>query len=239
MRQRRPWLATLILVVVLGGLAAYVFLVEARREPPPEEGALPTPAPLWEFNGSDVAGVTVTRAGQTTAVELAGEREWHMLKPAEGVADSARLNGFAYAVSMVRFSRAVAGVTDLAPYGLQEPEMQATLVLTNGTTITLNVGTENPRRTARYVQKVGDPLVYLVPTGDLDGLFRLLDEPPYPPTPTPPSTSRRVPSAPVYTSASPPRSGGFRDCQPTLVDVSASPPRSGGFRDRQPTEESA
>ena len=106
-------------------------------------------------------------------------------------------------------------MTELAPYGLQEPEMQATLVLTDGTTITLNVGVENPRRTGRYVQKVGDPLVYLVPTGDLDGLFRLLAEPPYPPTPTPPSTSQRVPSVPVYTSASPPLCGGVRrPCKP-------------------------
>ena len=71
MKQRKPWVTTLVLVGIAAALAAYIFLVEAKREPPPVAGvdALPTPAPLWEFGPDDVTGITVTRGEQTTAVE--------------------------------------------------------------------------------------------------------------------------------------------------------------------------
>lgn len=177
MQQRKPWLPTLVLVGILAALAAYVLLVEVKREPPPEEGAQPTPAPLWEFRGSDLAQVAVTRGEQTTAVERSGDT-WRMTQPQTGEADSARLDGFVYAVASMKYSRTMADVADLADFGLQEPELRVTFVLSDGTTLKASVGVENPRRTARYVQKEGDALVYLVPTGDLDGLVRLVDEPP-------------------------------------------------------------
>jgi len=187
-RERQPWVTTLVLVGILAALAAYIFLVEAKREPPPEEGALPTPAPLWEFGGGDVTEITVTRGEQTTAVERS-DNKWHMTAPEEGEADSDRLDGLVYLVAGMKSTRTMADVGDgsvepaeaLAAFGLQEPEVQVTLVLSDGTRIETGIGAENPRRTARYVQKEGDPLVYLVPSGDVDGLLRLLDEPPYGP----------------------------------------------------------
>lgn len=195
MKERKPWVATLILVSILAVLVAYIFLVEARREPPPEEGALSTPAPLWEFEGSDVMGITVTKGEQATTVEREGG-EWHMIAPEEGGADSGRLDSLVYQVAEIKFTRALADVGDMVAFGLQEPEVQVrvTLALSDGTTINLAVGSENPRGTARYVQKEGDPLVYLVPTSDLQGLLKLVDEPPYPPMPTPPPSPPEIPT---------------------------------------------
>ncbi|MBU0705238.1 MAG: DUF4340 domain-containing protein, partial [Chloroflexi bacterium] len=132
MTQRKPWITTLVLVGVAALLAAYIFLVEVKREPPPEEGALPTSAPLWEFEGDDLVKITVTQGEQTTAVEREGG-EWRMTAPEEGEADSDRLNGLAYLVAAMNSTRALAGVSDLAAYGLDEPEVQATLVLSDGT----------------------------------------------------------------------------------------------------------
>ena len=193
MKQRKPWLPTIVLVGVLAVLVAYVLLVEAKREPPPEEGAQPTSAPLWEFRGSDLTQITVTKGEQTTAVERSGDT-WRMLQPQAGEADSARLNGFVYRVASMTYSRTMADVADLTDFGLPAPELRATLVLSDGTTIKVSVGAENPRRTARYVQKEGDPLVYLVSGGDLDGLFRLVDEPPFLPAPTPLPTPQETPT---------------------------------------------
>jgi len=181
--ERKPWIVTLVLVGIMAVLAAYIFLVEAKREPPPEEGALPTPAPLWNFEGGDVMEIAVTKGGQTTAVER-DDGEWRQTRPGEGEADGARLNGLVDQVAGMKFSRALADVGDLSAFGLQEPEVQVTLVLSDGTTINVDVGAENPRGNARYVQKEGDSLVYLVTIGDVDGLIRLVDEPPYLPTPT-------------------------------------------------------
>ncbi len=184
MTQRKPWITTLVLVGVAALLAAYIFLVEAKREPPPEEGAAPTPAPLWEFEGADLIEITVAQGERTTAVEREGG-EWRVTAPEEGEADSYRLDSLAYLVAAMNSTRALADVGDLAPFGLDEPEVRATLVFSDGTTINLNIGAENPRHTARYTQIEGDPLVYLVSTTDVGELLRLIDEPPYPPMPTP------------------------------------------------------
>jgi len=199
MKARRPWVTTLVLVGILAALAAYIFLVEAKREPPPEEGVLPTPAPLWEFEGGDVTKITVTRGERTTAVERSGDK-WYVTAPEEGEADSSRLDGLVYRVAEMKSTRAMAvgdgsaGLAEaLAAFGLQEPEVRVTLVLSDGMTINVGVGAENPRHTARYVQKEGDPLVYLVSIGDVDGLLRLVDEPPYPPMDTPAPTPVETP----------------------------------------------
>jgi len=107
----------------------------------------------------------------------------------------------------MKFTRAMADVGDIATFGLQEPEAQVTLVLTDGTTINAGIGAENPRRTARYLQKAGDPLVYLVSSGDVSELLRLVDDPPYPPTPTPPPSPPETPTvepSPVPTETSEP-----------------------------------
>jgi hypothetical protein len=79
------------LVGVLALLAAYTSLIEAKREPPAEEGATPTPVPLWGFSGSAIAAITVTRGEQTMAVERT-DLEWRMTAPEESEADSGRLN---------------------------------------------------------------------------------------------------------------------------------------------------
>jgi len=192
--QRKPWITTLALVGIAALLAAYIFLVEAKREPPPEEGVMPTPAPLWEFEGGDLVEITVTRREQTAAVERSGD-SWRMTAPEASEADSNRLSGLAFQVAAIKPTRALADVDDLSAYGLEEPEVQATLVLSDGTTINLNVGAENPRRTARYVQVEGDSLVYLITLTDVDGLLRLIDEPPYPPTPTPPPSPVATPTS--------------------------------------------
>lgn len=219
MKQRKPWITTLILAGILALLGAYVFLVESKREPPPEEGAQPTPAPLWEFEGGDVTQIAVTKGEQTTAIERdAGDVEWRMTAPEEREADSDRLNGLVYQVASMKFTRAMADVGDLAAFGLREPEVQVTLVLSDGTTINAGLGAENPRHTARYVQKESDPLVYLVPIGDVDGLLRLLDEPPYPPTPT-------LPPSPVETPTVEPSPVPTETEAETPEPTATSPPR--------------
>ncbi len=186
MQTRKPWSTTLILLGVLAALAAYIFLVEAKRDPPPEPDAVPTPAPLWEFDGGAIVAITVSRGEQRTAVK-GSEQAWYMTAPEAAEADSARIDGLVHQIAGMQSTRAMSGVDNLADFGLAEPEIQATLMLTDGTSIHLSIGTENPRHTVRYVQKDGDPLVYLVDVGALDGLLRLLDEPPYPPPPTPSS----------------------------------------------------
>jgi hypothetical protein len=183
MTQRKPWLPTLILVGVAVALGAYIFLVEAKKEPPPDQDAPATPAPLWEFEASDVMEITVVKGEQTVAVER-GAIGWRMTAPEEAEADSTRLDSLAFQVASLKSTRAMADVDNLADFGLDEPEVQVTLVFSDGTTVSLSIGAENPRHTARYIQQGEDPLVYLVTASGVTGLLELVDTPPYPPPPT-------------------------------------------------------
>jgi hypothetical protein len=190
--KQRTWIPTLVLIVIAGALAAYVFLVETKREPPPEPGGAPTPAPLWEFEGGDVTAITITQGEQTTAVERSDDG-WRMTAPEAGEADTARLDSLANQAAEMKSNRSLADVDDVAAFGLEKP-VHVTLVLTDGATIDFSIGSENPRSTDRYVQIADDPLIYLVSVAASDGLLKLLDEPPYPPTPMPPLEPLEIPT---------------------------------------------
>ena len=180
MQKRTLWITVLVLIAILIALAAYALSVGIRPEPAVEKELLPTLAPFWEFEGSDVIGITVIKGERTTAV-VRGGSEWRMTAPEAGTADSARLNILADQVARMTSSRTIADVDDPAAFGLGEPDAWVVLVLNDDTTIDVSIGAEDPGRTARYVQRQGDPLVYLVPSNDVEGLLRLADEPPYPP----------------------------------------------------------
>jgi len=184
-KRRNPWIKTLALVAIAAALAGYIFLVEVKREPLPEKEVAPTPAPLWEFEGGDIVKVAVTRGQQVVAVER-GDEVWRMTVPEEIEIDSARMDDLARRIANVKTTRALADVDDLAAFGLQKPETRVMLALSDETKLNLKIGVENPGHTARYVQKEGDPLVYLVPKADAAGLLELAVQPPYPrPTETP------------------------------------------------------
>jgi hypothetical protein len=170
----------LVLVGILATSAACICFAGVEQEPPPKEEPSPTFAPLWTFEGGDVIGITVTR-GERTVAAVRSDLEWRITMPQAGMADGARLDHLADQVAEMTVSRTMADVDDLAAFGLREPEARVTLVLSDGTTIDVSIGAEDPGHTARYVQRTGDPLVYLVPATGVDGLLGLVDEPPYPP----------------------------------------------------------
>jgi hypothetical protein len=189
--QRKPWITTLVLIGVLAVLAVVVLLV-SKQPAPPEEGAASTPVPLWTFSGDDVTAITVTMGLERVAVQH--NPRWRVLQPTEGEADEARLIDLSYKLADLRYTRALADVDNLADFGLQPPQVQATLAFSDGTTIDLSIGTTNPGGASRYVQKAGDPSVYLVSVSDLQGLLGLVDSPPYAPTPAPSPSPLETPT---------------------------------------------
>ncbi len=190
---RKPWITTLVLVGVLAALTVIVLLVQ-RLPAPSGEGASLTPAPLWTFSGSDVVGITVT-VGLERAAAYGGAGDWRVLQPAEGEADEARLIRLSSDLASLQYTRVLADVDNLAEFGLQPPQAQATLVLSDGTTLDLFIGTTNPGGASRYVQKAGDPKVYLVSAYMLQNLLDLTTSPPYAPTPIPTSGPVETPTA--------------------------------------------
>jgi len=180
---RKPWITTLILVGVLAVLAIVTVWV-SRLPAPAEEGVEPTAAPLWGKENQEITAITVTVGLNRVAVQH-GAEGWRVTQPSEGEADEARLIGLTSSLSGLKYTRALADIGNLNDFGLQPPQAQATLVFSDGLTIDLTIGITNPMGTSRYVQKAGDPKVYLVSAYQLQTLLDLVQSPPYEPTPTP------------------------------------------------------
>lgn len=185
MPQRRPWITTLVLVVVAVALGAFIFLWEREQTPPPAEpSTVRTPVPMWEFGTDDLVEISAAKGERRTTVARS-DGEWRVTAPEEREADSTRIDSLLRQVAGLRSNDTIEGVTSLDTFGLDEPEARVTLVLSDSTTFDFTIGMENVRQTDRYVQKEGDSAVYLVSRTSLTGLLDMVDDPPYPPTPTP------------------------------------------------------
>lgn len=202
MNQRKPWLPTVILAGVAVLVIAFSIWIVPLLQKPPESSAQPTPIPLWEFSSSDLVSITVVKGLQTTIVERSG-MAWQVVAPAPGEADIIRLYNLADTIANMSSTRILDGA-NLAVFGLDEPTATVTLGLQNGTTITLEIGDQNPGLTDYYVQKEGDSRIHLVASTYIAGLLDLADNPPYPATATPPPSPEETPmpgESPVETPA--------------------------------------
>ncbi|MBN1978521.1 MAG: DUF4340 domain-containing protein [Anaerolineae bacterium] len=202
MNQRKPWLPT----VIMGGIAvlviAFSIWIVPLLQKPPESSAQPTSTPLWDFSSSDLVSITVVKGLQTTTVERSG-MAWQVVAPMPGEADIIRLYNLADAIANMVSTRALDSA-DLVVFGLDEPAATVTLGLQNGTTLTLEIGDQNPSLTDYYVQKEGDPRIHLVASTYIAGLLDLVDNPPYPATAAPPPSPVETPTpgeSPVETPA--------------------------------------
>ena len=59
-KSRTTTVRTLLVVAAFGILLAYMLLVEARRAPPPDPGATPTPWPILSWEMEDLGSIHVT-----------------------------------------------------------------------------------------------------------------------------------------------------------------------------------
>jgi hypothetical protein len=75
--------------------------------------------------------------------------------------------------------------SDLATYGLDSEALTLTVETRTGDERRIYVGRETPDGTAFYVQREGDPRLYIVSHYMLEPFFGWLSDPPYRPTPTP------------------------------------------------------
>jgi hypothetical protein len=186
----KRWRATLILLGVFVALLAYVLAVEVKKDAPPEqEGtAEPTPVPLLDVSTGDVRAVRIEsdRPG-VTALRLAyQEGEWQITEPGASPADTYTVSWAVGELARLEARLIVdEAPSDLGVYDLSPPRLTLTIEIQGGLDEQLSVGRETPDGTAFYVQRLGDPRVYIVGHYKLEPFFEWLVAPPLPPTPTP------------------------------------------------------
>jgi hypothetical protein len=170
-------------------LLAYVLLVETKRDPPADPDAMPTPLPVLGWEIDDLTAVQFTDGERMVRLEREGEG-WRILHPPN--ADSAPANPhtvyFAFHELAGLDARALVKDRDPDPstYGLDIPALTVTVETRSGTE-QVYVGRGTADGTALYVQREGDPRLYVVDHYNFEYLFEWLSAPPYQNTPAPDS----------------------------------------------------
>lgn len=178
---------TLLVVAAFAALLAYVLLAEMKREPPADPDATPTPVPILGWQIDDLQAVQFTDGERTVRLEREGEG-WRILRPpdTEGVPANPRTVYFPFheLAGLDAREPLEAEGSDLATYGLDVPALTVTVETRSGAE-RVYVGRETADGTAFYVQREGDPGLYVVDHYKFEYLFEWLSAPPYQATPTP------------------------------------------------------
>ena len=201
---------TLILLAVLAALAAYVLLVERKREPPPDEGTstdVATPLPqILAHEPADVKALRLMRAstGQRTELVYGDDGLWYVAVPTKEEADQSKAVSLAASLANLRPQRVLtATVGKPADYELDPPAMQVEIEMKDGVVYTLDLGAANAARSGYYAQLVGDDRIYLLPFHIGVDVERYLNEPPIKPTPVPTREGTIPPRIPPPPTATP------------------------------------
>ena len=199
---------TLILLIIVVALGAYLLLVERKAPSSGEGGTAPAPTSLAEILSyplGDVRGLSLLRpdTGQRTEIVRQDDGKWHLAVPVESEADQGRVIRLVESLSSLHPKRVLTGtIGALADYDLDPPAMQVEIEMKDSSVQTVNLGAKNPSGSGYYGQVMGDESLYLLPLSIGVDVDRYLNEPPLKPTPTPEvvrTSSLRIPGPPTAT----------------------------------------
>ena len=109
---------TLLLLLVLAALGAYVYWVELPHEKREAEQKQ-----LLTFEKDKVASITLEYPDHQIALARDADKHWRLVKPIEAPADDTAANNLVTAVADAKITRTLDDVADkLASYGLAPPE---------------------------------------------------------------------------------------------------------------------
>jgi hypothetical protein len=189
-KSRTTMVRTLLVVAAFGILLAYMLLVEARRAPPPDPQATPTPWPILSWEMEDLGSIRVTDGSRAVHLERVGD-EWYIVEPTAAghglpAADPRTIYWPLLELAGLEARLPVSEeVEDKALYGLDLPALTIAVESVSGERARLHAGRETPDGTAFYVQREGDPRLYIVDHFKIELFQEWLSAPPYRATPAP------------------------------------------------------
>jgi len=183
--MRRSTIFYILLLLILAGVYYYL---NNREEPadiavtlePQEEVSY-----LFSFDLGAPTSIRIeSKTGETVEVERNAENAWALILPTEAAADQASVEAAASQITVIQI---LDRLPDISPQdvGLNDPEYKMDLKFTSGVERNVEVGVVTPTESGYYVRVDGGEIV-IVSKYTLDSLFRLLNNPPYMPTETPP-----------------------------------------------------
>jgi hypothetical protein len=182
---------TVLVVAAFGILLAYMLLVEARRAPLPDPEATPTPWPILVWKMDDLRSIHVTDGSRVTHLERMGD-EWRIVEPVDAATGSpSAADPRTIYLPLLELAGLEARllvsqeVQDKAVYDLDVPALIIEVETLSGERERLYAGRVTPDGTAFYVQREGDPRLYIVDHYKIEFFQEWLSAPPYRATPTP------------------------------------------------------
>jgi hypothetical protein len=167
--------STLVLVLIALVLGGFVYYYEFKRAPATEKSG-DTSKPAFSFPASDIAGLTLERAGQKISFEKHGE-DWLITRPVETRADRSVLEGIATGLASARVSRTFPAAADrLVTYGLTNPPVTLEIKLKNGQQHRLQLGAKDFSGLSVYGIVDGAKDVALLPDALLSSTDKPLDD---------------------------------------------------------------
>lgn len=147
---------TLILGLIFVALGAYAYLVEFRQAR--EESKKET---LFTFTPDDVRAVTLTYPDREISLEEV-DGQWKLVKPVEAPADESTVKNLIRTIAECEVKKRLEDVPkDLAPFGLDKPDVVIHVKLKEKDLPAIRVGKTTPVGYSTYIQRADDPKVVL------------------------------------------------------------------------------
>jgi hypothetical protein len=150
---------TILLVLVLAGLGAYIYFVESERSP---GGGGADREKVFAVEADDIEEITVTAKGESTTLSKA-DGVWKITAPVAADADSMEVSSLTTALAGLEINRVLdENAANLAEYGLAEPRITIAFKATGGKSGEAHFGETTPTQGDMYASKAGESRVFLV-----------------------------------------------------------------------------
>ncbi len=148
---------TIILVLVLAGLGAYIYFVESERP----AGGVEERERVFAVEADQIDQITVTAKGETTTLTKT-DGVWKITAPVAADADSTEVSNLTTAVAALEINRVLdENASNLAEYGLADPRIKIAFKA-GSTSGEVHFGETTPTQGDMYAVKAGEPRVFLV-----------------------------------------------------------------------------
>jgi hypothetical protein len=153
--------STLILVVVLAGLGAYIYFVDRERPAPGIDGG-PAKEKVFAVEPDKIDELKLTYEGQTSLLRKS-EAGWKMIEPMQVDADPPEAISLAQAIERLEMTRVIDdNPADLAQFGLDKPPIVVEFQGPGGIRGTLKLGNKSPTQGDMYAMKNDEKRVFQV-----------------------------------------------------------------------------
>jgi hypothetical protein len=148
---------TILLVLALAGLGAYIYFIDSER---PAAG-VEAREKVFAVEADEIEEITVTAKGESTTLRK-GDGVWTITAPVAADADATEVSNLTTALASLEINRVLEeNASDLTAYGLSDPRIKVAFKAGSASG-ELHLGETTPTKGDMYAVKSGESRVFLV-----------------------------------------------------------------------------